>query len=901
MKQTESLLKNGYVTGRGKAYSGGTAYPGGSVHPYTSGMNIDANWQNITPTIWNAATNSKYLEDSTKGAADAADEFAETFDWVEVRLEEINEQLDLMNAQLENAGEYASKNSIIDQIMGVNTNKMANLMAGIQKYADYAARLLSDVPSQYREAAQNGAIAITEFVGEADEKTVEAINKYREWAQKVAELKQELEGVKTELRELAIQKLDNAYESGSVKAAIEGAQTEKLQNAVDYDEEKGLIARPDYYAAMAENSSKAVEYLTKAKGEMQKQFDQMLKDGMFTNANGSYNDFFYQELEKLYNVDAEIDKAVIELETFQNAINDIYWDNFDQLIGKLDYINEQSQGLIDLMDSADMVTKPDNKDGWNEDDVKWTKEGLASLGLHAQQMERAEEKAKLYAKAIDVLEEEYKEGHYSESEYLEKLNDLIQGQYDAIEAAEDEKEAIKDLQQARIDEVKKGIEKQIDAYSELIEKKKEELDTEKDLYDFQKDTTEQQKNIADIERQLAALANDNSISAIAKRKQLEAELAEAQYNLQDTYYNRSVEDKQTALDQELEAFQTEKEAEITALDEYLTNVEQIVADSLEVVRTNADVIGQTLTEKTQEYNLTVSDAILSPWKDGKLAIDEYTTKFGDTASSTVAQLDGIRAKWVEIKTQMDAANASMDVYLKNAEKHHSLKTPTVNEINKENANYHAATPKQENKKTTTTTRTQQKKQETKPSLTKGSYIEVKSGTKWYADSYGGGAWGWAKSGTIKYVNEKGSHAYNIEGLGWVKKTDIKGYAKGTTSLKKSGIVNIDELGEELVLGAKNGRLTYLEKGSGVIPADITSNLMSWGELDPQDMLDRNRPTIAPHKSIVNNTVEINMQIAEVVHVDHVDHDTLPDLTKAVKKQMDSYMSQLNSAIKAKVR
>ena len=120
-------------------------------------------------------------------------------------------------------------------------------------------------------------------------------------------------------------------------------------------------------------------------------------------------------------------------------------------------------------------------------------------------------------------------------------------------------------------------------------------------------------------------------------------------------------------------------------------------------------------------------------------------------------------------------------------------------------------------------------------------------------------------------------------------------------MRKSGVVNVDELGEELILGAQNGRLTYLEKGSGVIPSDITSNLMSWGELDPQDMIEKNRPSISPSRSVVNNTVEINMNIAEVVHIDKVDQDNLPYLKKVVTKQLDSYMAKVNSAIKAKVR
>lgn len=61
---------------------------------------------------------------------------------------------------------------------------------------------------------------------------------------------------------------------------------------------------------------------------------------------------------------------------------------------------------------------------------------------------------------------------------------------------------------------------------------------------------------------------------------------------------------------------------------------------------------------------------------------------------------------------------------------------------------------------------------------KGDKVKVKSGTKWYYDSYGTAPTGTAKDGTIKYINENGSYPYNIDGLGWVKKSDISGYDTG---------------------------------------------------------------------------------------------------------------------------
>ena len=911
-KQTEGLLKNGHITSRGKAYATGNAHSNifgdlgkslaSSITIYSGGVSKD-----------------QYKTSSTKSdsSSDSADEFAEVFDWIEVRLEEINEQLDLMDAKLQNAADFAKKNNIIDEMMGVNETKMNNLIAGIKEYSNYAAKLLIEVPEQYRKAAQDGAIAITEFAGEADEKTVEAIENYREWAQKVAELDQELEATKTTLRELAIQKIDNAYESGSVRADIEASQTEKLQNAVDYDEARGLIASPEYYAAMMENSSKTVEYLTKARDEMQKEFDQAVKDGILERGK----DAWYEELNKLYEVDAEIDEAIAELEEFQNAINDIYWDNFDELINRFDYITEDAQSLIDLMDSADMVTKPEGKtyEGgtvkfWSPEDVQWTKEGLATMGLHAQKLELAEEKAKQYGIAIDDLTEDYKAGRYSEIEYREKLAELTKEQYDAIEAAEDEKEAIVDLNEARIDMVKDGLEKEIEAYEELIEKQKEQLDSEKDLYDFQKNTADQQKNIADIERQLAALAYDNSLSAMAKRKQLEAELAEAQYELQDTYYNRSIEDKQNALDTELEAFQTEKEAEIATLEEYLTNVEQVITDSLGLVRENASAIGQTLTDKATEYNLTVSDAVLSPWKDGALAIDEYTTKFGDSISSTVSQLDSQRSQWIEIKNAIDAASKSAEQYAANAEKFHSLETPSVKDINQENKNYAQATPST----TTTSSSSSNKNNNTANSNASSTAKTIKVGGKINAGSAQIYGYFGDKTGERQYfrndpiytvLEEKDGylkvrhHKLSSGVTGFFKKSEVKAYAKGSLGVDKDQVALIDELGlEELVLHAgPDGRLQYLSKGSAVIPHNISENLMKLGQLNPQDILDRNRPAITPNKSIVNNEINISMNVAEVVHIDKVSNDTIPDLTKAVEKQMDSYMQKINGSLRRYTR
>lgn len=864
-KQTEDLLSKGYISGRGRRVGG--AFASGTAYNNTA--------SSLTPPTGSSTDNSGGNGSGNNSGNE--DEFEEIFDWFEVLLEEINEQLDLMNAKLENAVGIGAKGSLIDQLLNTDHYKLSKLAEGIKLYSDYAAKLLQEVPAQYRAMAQDGSVAITEFLGEANEETVEAINNYREWAQKVADLNQQLEETKTEIADLAKQKFDVVVDEYDNIISILEAQRDQFDAQISLMEDRGYVAAKIYYESMIQNTRKQSGELEKQKKAMQSVLDEQVRLGNIKVGSEQW----YEMIEALYDVDSSIKDCVADLEEYQNAINDIYWDNFDNLITRLDYLKEETQSLIDLMDSEDMVVTPETEDGWSADQVEWSKEGLASLGLYAQQMEIAEYTAKQYAEAIDDLNADFKAGKYSESEYQEKLEELTSAQYDSIEAYYDAQEAIKDLNKTRVDSIKEGIEKEIEAYEKLIEKKKEELSADKDLYDFEKSVADQQKNISDIERKIAALSADGSISAMAKRKQLEAELAEARASLEESYHDRSVTDQQNALDKELENYKEEKDAEIEKLEEYLENVEAVVADSLNIIQGNASGIYDTLNAKAEEYNLTLSNSIVSPWQDGMLAVSDYQTAFDTAMSSTTDQLEAMKRKWQELIDKMAKA-AQVE----------------INSQQKENNRYVEATP------VPTVSN-----QPTSKAIVIGGKINAGSALI-YADSYGAGASTQYYSSDPIYtvLEEQGGyvlvrhHSLSSGYSGWFKKSDVRGYAKGTTGTKSDELAWIDELGDELVMHADgSGRLSFLTKGTAVIPHDISENLMELGQLDPSDVLSRNTPSISMSPSVTTNNMEINMQIAEVVHIDTVSNDTIPNLTKAIEKQMDQYMKNINSNIRKYAR
>ena len=125
------------------------------------------------------------------------------------------------------------------------------------------------------------------------------------------------------------------------------------------------------------------------------------------------------------------------------------------------------------------------------------------------------------------------------------------------------------------------------------------------------------------------------------------------------------------------------------------------------------------------------------------------------------------------------------------------------------------------------------------------------------------------------------------------------FAKGTLGTTRDQFAITDEswIGEEITLAAgKNGQLQYLKKGSAVMPADISANLVEWGKLDPNMMNIGGGANI----NMISNAVtkpELNFAFDSLVHVDNCSQDTLKDLEKMVDTKINQFSKQLNYSIK----
>ena len=197
------------------------------------------------------------------------------------------------------------------------------------------------------------------------------------------------------------------------------------------------------------------------------------------------------------------------------------------------------------------------------------------------------------------------------------------------------------------------------AYKELTDSQIEALKSSKDLHDYQERTAEKSKAITDLERQIAAMRNDTTAATVAKRKQLEEQLAEAKKELEKEQYEHSITEQENALNKEYENYENERNAEIEKLKASLEEREALIAASFETVKQNADIVGQEIALIAAQHGITISDAIISSWKNGETAIAGYGAVLSESTSAFIGNLMGVEYEVYNLQAQANETANSL--------------------------------------------------------------------------------------------------------------------------------------------------------------------------------------------------------------------------------------------------
>lgn len=238
------------------------------------------------------------------------------------------------------------------------------------------------------------------------------------------------------------------------KAGLIEQKKNAVSNSLSIAEAKGQLIGDAYYTRQAD--------AVKSDMQLKQEEAEKLAKKLSTIKFGS--DEWYEAQEALNGVYESIQQDEQELAEFQKSINQLKFDRFDELLNKLGDITDETDFLIDMLDSDNL---------FDSDTGMISQDGITAIGLTAQNYDTYLAEAQKYKDAIADLNEMYNEGKIGLNDYNSQLRTYQQGQRDSIKSANEAKKSL-------VAYVKQGLDAQNDALSDAIDKKKKLLETEKD-------------------------------------------------------------------------------------------------------------------------------------------------------------------------------------------------------------------------------------------------------------------------------------------------------------------------------------------------------------------------------------------------------------------------------------
>lgn len=659
--------------------------------------------------------------------------------------------------------------------------------------------------------------------------TKEAANAEAEYAQSIVEN--------------AKKKLDNiAAYYDSFMSQWEN-RSSMIETYMDRMQTQGYNLSTKFYEAQIEQEQSIVDNLSEKYKAMKRNFEAAVQNGDITKGTQEYYEM-KDSVDQVANSLAEAENKVFEL---QASIRDLKCEQFDQLQDSISRITSESDFLIDLMSHKDMF----------DDDGKMTEQGLATLGLHGVNYNTYMAQADKYKEEMLRISEELAKDPYNQK-LIDRKNELVDAQQKSILSAENEKDAMKDL-------IKDGIENELDSLQDLIDKYLDAIQAQKDLYDYQKKIREKTEEIASLQKQLASLQGDNSEENKAKLQELKDSLKDAQEDLEDTQYEKFISDQKELLDNLKNEYEE-------ILNKRLDNIDGLLSDMISEINSNASQISDTLRTEAASVGYDLSTEMQNVWNatngvNGVIAA--YDSNFSSTMTGVSSAIDNIYKRQQEMINAIDSMAGKLVQKVQEetadpvvGELEEVKQKPDKNKVAEGNPTPDPpkVSDKDSIKDAVLVDPDEPKKKPNKTNGTKTGNNKAEVGDKvtfvsgvYHAASDGTGATGnyyLGKKVKITRINKGSKYPYAIDSadgktqLGWVKLSQLKGYASGSKSIPSDQYGWTQELGTESLIRKRDGAIvTPFERGDMVLDADATKNL--WDMMnDPSGFINGAMPNIS---------------------------------------------------------
>lgn len=493
----------------------------------------------------------------------------------------------------------------------------------------------------------------------------------------------------------------------------------------------------------------------------------------------------------------------------------------------------------------------------------------------------------LYNGLIDSVEKEIKaaraQGLDDTDDYIQELQDKWWDYTNALqdmrdEATENAKSAVDSLVDYQLDIIKQNIEDEKDALDQKLDQLKDFYDKQKEMlqeqYDeeqYLKEQSEKRKSVTDIQAELAMLEYDDSAWAQKRKLELQQELSEAQEDLASFEDEHALDEALGALDSAYESQEAQIEAEMEALDKKLNDPDALYNQALAAIKDNTGNLYEEMLQYNRDHGTGNDEDVKDIYEEAYKALLEYKKIFGE-----------------------DYKGVTIDNSTGYQQNTGSWNTSIISGTNPSNK------PQQGGSQSggSSSGSSSSSKPQSKPSLSSGSTITVKTS----ATHFG------SKSGGLKMASFVPGGTYTVYGTsgdqvligrngvytGWIKRSDIVGYAKGTRNATP-GIHAIDEIGSEYVFTSSDGtNYRVLNGGDKVLNAKATDFLYTFATSGGR-ILDKIVSSLFGNgiKGVSSREVYNEIRLGDIVVNGNADHNTVSEIRRAQRESLTEMLKALN--------
>ena len=582
----------------------------------------------------------------------------ETFDWIEVKIQRIEEEISRLDKTVNNVYDnWGNRNESLGDEIDKITERMEVHRHAAERYLQNANDVtVSNAPNkedygddskqfeydlkqynaavkawktgEYQKKVRDGLIGDGDIEKIQNKYLVEAINLYKELYQKHVDAKDAMQQDAIDIGDGYQKAFDNIKTQFDELISEFTHGFEIIDEQINRTEAHGYFVSKKYYQDQKRLVSKQLTEQKKHYNDLVNARDKAVEAG----ALEQYSEAWYNMTNDINSVENEVNSLATQLVTLDKNIRQLSWDGFDWAIDRLGVVTDEAEFLIDLLDQHDIIT----------DLGRFNERGWASVGLHAIEYDTYMAKSVQYAQQLRAIEEQMAKDPY-DKELIARREELLGLQQESIKAAEAEKEAVRDL-------VEQAINKHLEALQELIDKYKESLSEAKELYTYSKNINQQTENIANLEKQLQAYAGDDSEETRATIQNLQKSLEDAKESLMETEWDKYISETEKILDDMYEDYSD-------TLNTRLDDIDQLMRDMIAESNARQTEIQAIIHDVAEQYGYEVTNetnAIL----DSKDAMTSFFEKdFEDYKTGTLNALWSIYSTMLKIASGEDVRDS----------------------------------------------------------------------------------------------------------------------------------------------------------------------------------------------------------------------------------------------------